>query len=380
MREPVVILGGGIGGLACAVALQKHGLACHVFEQAPRLEEVGAGLLLTPNAVAVLEALNLLAQLRPHALITPAWHILDPQGRDLQVLRPFPSGQPALSTRRSDLQRVLAGALAGESLHLDHEATSLVLQQDGVRVRFRDRADVVAPLVVVADGAASRLRRALPRARPLRDQGYVGWRALVDRAPAGWSDGRVTETWGSGRRFGIAAVGGGRTYWYASANTDLIEPYNALSRRELLAGLFHGWHAPVEELIAASDDEAVLQHPIADSGPIASWSAWGRVAMLGDAAHPLTPNLGQGAAMALEDAWTLARCLATDRPIDKALKHYRQHRRGRVAVVWAASRLLGQVIQVTEPWQEALRAAVLRATPDRLASATLRRLFRFATD
>ncbi|MBK7782284.1 MAG: FAD-dependent monooxygenase [Ardenticatenia bacterium] len=177
MREPVVILGGGIGGLACAVALQKHGLACHVFEQAPRLEEIGAGLLLTPNAVAVLEALNLLAQLRPHALITPAWHILDPQGRDLQVLRPFPSGQPALSTRRSDLQRVLAGALAGESLHLDHEATSLVLQQDGVRVRFRDRADVVAPLVVVADGAASRL------GEPCPGRGLCGTRATLAGVP-----------------------------------------------------------------------------------------------------------------------------------------------------------------------------------------------------
>ncbi|MBK8541821.1 MAG: hypothetical protein IPL60_17745 [Ardenticatenia bacterium] len=225
--------------------MQKHGLDCHVFEQAPRLE-VGAGLLLTPQCGGCVGGPESARSTAAHALITPAWHILDPQGRDLQVLRPFrPVG------RRSAPGAATCNGCSPEPLRpIRCISTTRRRRWFCSRTAF-GFGSAIGPTSWLRWSWWRTARRRncepCPRARPLRDQGYVGWRALSTGRPLAGPDGRVTETWGSGRRFGIAAVGGGRTYWYASADTDLIEPYSALSRRELLAACFtdgmHPWRA-----------------------------------------------------------------------------------------------------------------------------------------
>lgn len=377
-QPSIAVVGGGIAGLAFAVALGRRGLACRVYERAPALVEIGAGLLLSPNAVAVLDALGLRGALRARAVVTPEWRILDDAGRTLQRLRPFAADRQAISITRSALQHALAAAVAEGSLGLGHETVEVRPGPDGVGIRFRDQRAVTADVVVAADGAASRIRQAIWPRRRLRDAGYVGWRALVDGVPDGWEDGRVTETWGNGRRFGIAAVGGGRTYWYASANNELAGYDQPGARGQSLSALFRGWHAPVADLIAAAPEAAILRHAIHDVVPAGAWHSGGRVVLIGDAAHPLTPNLGQGAAMALEDAWTLAECLAVDRPVAASLAAFERLRRLRLAVVWGASRLLGSAIQATAPGPVMLRRWLLCGTPDGLASAAIERLLRFA--
>jgi 2-polyprenyl-6-methoxyphenol hydroxylase-like FAD-dependent oxidoreductase len=245
------------------------------------------------------------------------------------------------------------------------------LDLDTARLQLSGGGEAVAERLIAADGAASAVRSSLrPESSPVY-RGYVGWRALVDFCPPGWEEGRVTESWGRGRRFGIAPVGGGRTYWYASANV----PASALPMTPSLARVrrdFADWHSPIPELLEATQDDALLLHPISDHAPFLPPHWDERVVLLGDAAHPLTPNLGQGASLALEDAWELA---CTWRSAG-GFAAYAKQRRARVNRLWSASRRLGGLIQWEHPFLCAARDLATNVFPDSVATVLMRQLLR----
>ena len=188
----------------------------------------------------------------------------------------------------------------------------------------------------------------------------------------------VTESWAAGRRFGIAPVDGLRTYWYATENVAAAGlEVSAGERKARLQRLFAGWHAPVAELIDATPAAEILLNDIGTLPPLSRWhDPTGRVALLGDAAHAMTPNLGQGAATALEDAWTLAECLGRHGGAGPAaLRSYARRRRGRTRWLAWQSGLLGRVIQLDGRVGPALRDTLLRATPDVLGTWSLAPVF-----
>lgn len=377
MSHPsILILGGGLGGLACAVALRQRGFESIVCEQAPRFDEVGAGLLLSPNAYAVVRALGLLPALEARAVATPVWEILDKRGCPLTRFDPCRGGGVALSTRRSDLQDVLRAALPADSIRTAHEGVSIEKEDGHVDVHFRNSTTLRTDLLIVADGSNSISRAQLSPTRKLNYSGYVGWRAVIRGVPAAWSPHRVTESWGRGQRFGIAPTGDGRCYWYATTNEAEGET-RPHQRQARLLKAFCDWHEPVSELIAGTLESEILRHPIRDTLPGGAWQMEGRIALLGDAAHALTPNLGQGCAMALEDAWSLADCLEHARHPATALREYENLRRWRLLAVWAASRAVGAMIQWENRALCSLRDLVLRLTPDALSNAGLRALWGF---
>jgi 2-polyprenyl-6-methoxyphenol hydroxylase-like FAD-dependent oxidoreductase len=367
---PALIVGGGIGGLATAIALRHIGVEALVIERAPVLSEIGAGLLLSPNACRVLEILGVVEELRISAIETPCWELLDQAGRSLANLNIAVAGEHSLSTRRSDLQAVLLKALPSAAIRTESEAVSARDCGSHVEVSLTDGSVLRAERVIAADGANSALRRHLWPERVLGYRGYVGWRGIVEGyVPEGWESGRVTESWGKGRRFGIGHVGGGRTYWYATANRSKAEK-NIPTSLECLRDDFASWHEPVGKLLGRMDPAGLLQHPIYDSRPHWHWRRGERIALLGDAAHPLTPNLGQGAAMALEDALALAKCWK----YPDALARYERCRRGRLFAILTASRCVGAMIQWEHPLLCGVRDFQLRWTPDALARAALRAL------
>ncbi len=369
----VIIIGGGIAGLAVAIGLRQRGVAALVLEQAPELREIGAGLLLAPNACAVLELLGALpALLDGRSVNVRRWELGNAEGKLLSALTIPRPGEKSISTRRSDLQVALREQLPSDAVQLGCAVTDAELTDHGVRLTITEGRKISASQVIVADGAHSAVRSALWPGREPRYCGYVGWRGLVDRVPAGWENERVTERWGRGRRFGIAPVGGSRTYWYASANVPEAQCRERVSIAQLQRD-FANWHDPVAEILAATPDHALLQHPISDRRPSWHWQREEKAVLLGDAAHPLTPNLGQGASMALEDAWELAAHWGQP----DAMANFERKRRLRLLRLWAVSRWFGFMIQWENPALCWLRDTQMLLQPDALATTTMRGLLRF---
>lgn len=366
----VIIVGGGIAGLAAAIGLRQRGVEAVVLEQAAELREIGAGLLLGPNACAVLERLGALAPLMDGSSVSvPRWELRDWRGKLLSSLCIAGPGATSLSTRRSDLQAALRGCLPEDAVQLGCGVTRLSPTTDGVRLDLANGQQLLAAKVIVADGAHSTARASLWPGREPTYCGYVGWRGLVDFVPSGWEEPRVCESWGQGRRFGMASVGGGRFYWYASASVPESRSRERIGLSQLKRD-FAAWHHPVAGILGAMPEENLLQHPISDRRPCGPWQLEEKVVLVGDAAHPLTPNLGQGASMALEDAWELS----VQWGRREAMARYEKRRRGRLHRLWALSHVLGRVIQLQHPALTRARDLHLKLTPDFLATWIMRAL------
>ncbi|HYE97228.1 MAG TPA: FAD-dependent monooxygenase [Rubricoccaceae bacterium] len=365
-RGPILIAGGGIGGVAAAVALRQRGFDAVVFERAPALKEVGAGINVWPNATHVLQQLGLLAR-------AEAWPIHDVAfrhrtGRVLANTRPWAGGTPSLSFHRADLLDLLVSALPAEVVHLGHTVTGFTQEADGVRLHFEDGAEATGTALIGADGLRSRVRATLHGDEPPRYAGYPSWRGVALDTFPGYDEGKASEVWGRGQRFGIFGLPGGRSFWYATDNLPEggaarePDPKAALLRR------FAGWYDPVLRLIEATPPEAILINDVYDRPPIRRWGR-GRVTLLGDAAHPTTPNMGQGGCLALEDALVLARCVEKQ-PDDlpAAFRAYERKRWARTARIVLESRGFGWMGQWAQPALAALRDGVARVWPERLVS------------
>ena len=191
--------------------------------------------------------------------------------------------------------------------------------------------------------------------------GYSGLRAVIAR-PASVT--QTSESWGKGARFGLIPLVDGRLYWFAVWNAPEGEMLTPNERRERALSIFHGWHAPIEDVIRATDPAAILHDDVRELVDLPTW-IHGRVALLGDAAHAMTPNLGQGGCAAIEDAYVLARCLADTRPVEDALDRYVRLRRPRVTSITRDSRAFGFFGQLENALARRVRDAITVATKGR---------------
>ncbi|MEV5435553.1 FAD-dependent monooxygenase [Streptomyces sp. NPDC052682] len=368
-QRAATIVGGGIGGLAAAVALHRRGWRVEVLERAARFTEIGAGISLWPNALHALQALGLARSVRALGAVERAGGVRDRRGRWLsrtdnaELARRF--GHPLLVLHRADLLRALAEALPAGSLRPGSEVSGV--RHEGGRPVVEHRGGVSRPdLVVGADGLRSAVRRALwPGAPGPRYAGYTAWRMVTE--PLAEQPGEGAVTWGRGERFGCTALPGGRMYCFATASLPAGTPSAPSEYAELLRR-FGTWPDPVPALLAAVPPDAVLRHDLYDLPPLPSF-VHGRVALLGDAAHAMTPDLGQGACQALEDAVTLAHCLDSTPDVPAALGSYDVLRRPRTQAVARRSARLGVLGQLAWPPAVLLRNTAARLTP---ARATLR--------
>ncbi len=369
-----VIIGGGIGGLAAAVALRRAGRDVVVCERAGALDPAGAGLSLWPNAVKALDRLGLGAAVRALGAPEQGGGIRNSRGG---LLAPLSTdglarrhGAPTVVVHRADLQQVLRDALPDGAVRLGASCEALAQDAAGVDARFADGSCLRAALVVGADGLRSVVRAALFAAAPPRYRGYTAWRAVTtfphDRLRPG-------ESWGCGLEFGQAALAGGHVYWFAAANMPEGAPDGPGGRKRDVLERFGAWHDPIPAIIATTDEGAILRNDIYDRPPLKRWSM-GRITLLGDAAHPMAPNLGQGACQALEDAVVLDRCLREDGDIAGALRRYERERAPRANMIARQSRLIERVAQWDNPLACYLRDATLRALPGWLLQQSLDRV------
>ena len=365
----VMVVGGGIGGLTAAIALRKAGFDVAVFERAARLEEVGAGLLLAANAVKALDKLGLSEALQGIGVPAAVGGILSWRGDvifelDVSGLRKNTVADTS-AVHRADLQGMLLRELGriGGAVRCGKALEGFEQDDASVRARFADGTDERGDLLVGADGLRSRVRAGLLGDGAPRYAGYTSWRGIAAPRHALVPVGGGFEYWGRGQRFGFAHVGGGRIYWFATKNLPEGESDGPAGPKAALLETFRGWHAPVEGLIQATEEDAILRTDVHDREPLGKRWGEGRVTLLGDAAHPMTPNLGQGACQAIEDAVVLARCLREDGPVAGALRHYEGLRAGRTAAIVRRSRRIGKIGQLQNPVLCRLRDRTLGMVP-----------------
>jgi len=370
------IVGGGIGGLAAAVALRRIGAEVTVYEQATELREAGAGLMLWPNGSRVMRDWGLLEAVAAHGGRT-SYFVL--RSRTGSVLMKVPVDQfetPAFCLRRSDLLAVLMAELVGQKIRLGHQLAAMAQLPDRVQLRFETGAVAEHDAVIGADGIHSRVRAALNDHTAPVYHGYLIWRGVVAFDGGGVDPGWNCETWGRGQRFGLLNTGHGRYTWYATANLPANHPDGNGGRREELLSRFAGWHAPIATVLDRTPEQAILKNGAFDLPPLRRWGQ-GRITLLGDAAHPCTPNLGQGACMALEDAATLARCVARTEPIAEALRRYESLRLARTRHIQQRSRLLGRIGQCHGDFWAAGRQTIAAWLPGAWLRPGLRRIYGF---
>jgi 2-polyprenyl-6-methoxyphenol hydroxylase-like FAD-dependent oxidoreductase len=337
MGNTAVVVGGGIGGLAAAIGLHRIGWDVTVLERSSMLEDAGAGISLAANGLRALDELGVGGAVRDASRGQYSGGTRTPRGgwlarMDGSALEKA-VGTPIMGIPRSTLHRLLREGLPAGSLAIGSEAATVEqVGPETVRVGYSTTA-LEADLVVAADGIGSKVRGQLFPDHPGPvHSGSTVLRAITEHAVDLRTDFELT--WGRGAEFGHIAFLDGKAEWHAvlslPAGTRFADPLTELRRR------FHTWHDPIPVLLDATRPEAVLHHDVNElRTPLPSYTV-GRIALLGDAAHAMTPNLGQGACQALEDAVTLAAALGATSTVEAALARYDAERRPRSQAVAGA--------------------------------------------
>jgi len=344
-----IIIGGGIGGLSAALALGRVGIRCDVFEQAEDLREVGAGLTVWANALQALEQLGVVQRVLPLGSKVDRFELRTSTGQTLSttlfVNLERKLGVPVcVVVHRADLLRELASGLEKGRTHCGARCVSIENNANGVLARFADGREASADLLVGADGLHSVVRSQLHNPSKPRYAGYVCWRGVAHLEVKDPPPGMSFETWGSGAPFAVHHCGPGRLFWYATRNLPEGGGDSHAGRKADVQDIFQTWHSPIPEVIEATSGVEILRNDVVDRIPLVNWGL-GRVTLLGDAAHPTTPNLGQGACQAIEDAVCLAVSLAGSRHVETALRHYEQARQPRTTAITNDSWRVGSLGQ-----------------------------------
>ena len=320
---------------------------------------------LWPNGTGVLRRLGLLQTVADHGQSGTQFLVRSQAGKTLMEIGTAEAETPTICIHRAHLLRVLADALPPESLAVDHELAEMQFVGGGEKIdlRFTNGERLLCDGVIGADGIYSRMRGRLVRPSKPVYRGYAIFRGIAD-VPENFSVGHNSESWGEGKRFGILAIGGNKICWYATANC--AEPPCAADwPKERLLQMFRDWHAPIPELIAATDPADIMVNAACDQQPARLWSQ-GPATLIGDASHALTPNLGQGACMAMEDAMALANSLSQHGNVATAFRNYEVLRFTRVRNAIWRSRWLGEVGQWENRTVVAARNAITKLLPGRM--------------
>lgn len=349
MRETlnISIIGGGIGGLATAIALLKKGFNVQVYERAQALRPIGAGLTLTPNGLNSLDAIQpgiveLLkqagSQLNTFTLKRSTGETI--ASKPTTVMQDY--GQPLLNIQWSRLQAILAAELPSNIIHLDHRCVGFEQQDSQITTHFSHQNAVQSDVLIGADGINCVVRQTLIGDGYPNFVDRVSWRAIIQFDHKLLSPNASTLiTASDGKNFLLVDAGEGYTFWSASAlSTDDFVQQRAISPKTRVLERFSAWAEPVGAIIQATPEDDIVERPICDRHPLSTWSN-DRVTLLGDAAHPVVPSLGQGANMAFEDAYELAECLAAAPTIETAFKAYETSRIPRTNEIYAHSAAQG---------------------------------------
>lgn len=380
IHDKIPIVGGGIGGLTLAIALQRKGFSVAVYEGAPAIQPLGAGLGLAANAVKAFMEIGIADAVLRAGKVLKVLRIKDHKGNvltetDSEKLTARFGVINNFTIHRADLHEVLIDQLHPKTLFLNKRCVALDQQAHATILKFADGTYTEADSVIACDGIHSVVRKTLlPESTP-RYAGYTCWRGVTDGIPAGANPDETSETWGAGARFGIVPLSNNRIYWFAclnaKANDERMQSY---TNTDLLRH-FGQFHTPIPEILKSTPRERIIWNDIIDLPPLTKF-AFGNILLLGDAAHATTPNMGQGACMAIEDAAVLARCMEETRSIPEAFVHFEKKRIARTTAIVRKSWNIGKVAQLENSFLIALRNTALKLTPSSVTENQIRFLLK----
>ena len=362
VSKRAIIIGGGIGGVTAAIALKRAGLDVTVFERAEELQEVGSGLPLWTNALRALHKIGLSDELEKLGVQVTSLTVSTWSGdtmadaRNDKYLKRL--GTITIVVHRAELLALLLKTLGADRVQLGTTCVGFTQDASGVCARFADGQEVQGDVLIGADGIHSVIRTQLSG---LIKPGYVGytcWRGLAHITRTGLE----TWAWGKGCQFGIIPMSQERVYWFVQKYAPEGEKDKPGGRKNEVLELFHDWHDPIPAVIEATAETDILRNDIYELKHLRQWSH-GRVTLLGDAAHAMTPNLGQGACQAIEDAIELGECLKDKTDIIAALKLYEKRRVTRANRIALVAHLIGQVVQWENPILSGARNTIFRSMP-----------------
>lgn len=375
----ILIIGAGIGGLCTAVALQKQGFPVQVFEKAPQLKGLGAGLILATNAMKALAAIGIADEIQAEGFELGGFSILSEEGKILNagvaashVKKRY--GYASYAIHRADLQKAFLNLLKPGTVQTGKSCKRVSQTEEGVVAEFDDGSTAEGICLIAADGIHSRIRQQQLPGVALRYSGYTCWRATVDAGDTGFGGNVGSETWGKKGRFGIVPLSNNRIYWFATHNAPENDEKMAEWKVKDLQENFSGYHEHIRTLLEKTRDEDLIWNDIHDFKPLETY-AFGRVLLLGDAAHATTPNMGQGACMAIEDAAVLMSCLKTEESYVAAFEEFELRRRERNRWVVNTSYRIGAMGQWGNSFLSGFRNRFMRMTPGKTTERQLAKLF-----
>jgi len=355
-----LIVGGGIGGMAAAVALGRAGVLATVFETRddPKATQVGGGFHIWANGVRAARELGLEARIQEIGVRIETTGFYGRRGQKLAL---WPVGDVSRAVdaadygvSRGDLQRVLHEAVDPGSVASSAELTGFAEDEDGITATFADGRQERGDLLVGADGLRSTVRSSLLADGPPDYAGYTQWQTVTDTGADLLPAGTERVTFGGARRSVMHHVGGGRLFWAVVIYGPEADAGRPPGRKQMLLDRFDGWPGTVCDAIQGTPEAAITGLAVFDRPTVKRWGR-GRVTLLGDAAHPMTTNTSQGGNQALEDAVVLGHCLRDERDVPKALRRYEELRIARTSPLVRDSHRVANMNRWSDPVRLAFR-------------------------
>lgn len=373
-EEPVIIIGGGVGGTSAALALRRAGLDAVVYEaRSRRGTRYGGCYVLWYAGRRSLERLGLGEQATAAGHRVDRFEMCDDRGRlfyrvDMEA-RGVPTARRPLAIRRTDMVDLMHTQLESSALQLNSTLREFRAERAGVTAVFTDGREVSGPVLVGADGLQSRVRAHLHGLAPARHPGYAHWSGIAE-SDCGTPVHTFRVMHGNAARFAFFQLGDGRVCWWCTRRAPAGSEADHLGQIRALELAYREWHPVAAALLAATDPQTLHRRDTVDRPPLRTWGR-GRITLLGDAAHAMTFDLGQGAGTSLTDGIALAHHLVRARAPIAGLRDYERARRGVTTPLAFASRQIGDAAAWDEPFGPRLNHLILRTIGARITPTLL---------
>jgi len=354
----ISIIGAGIGGLTLGNILKKQGLDFTIYESAPEIKPVGAGIMMAVNAMQIYEKLGLKEKVENAGNKIHGIFITDEKLKTISTTnvlaleKKFNSCNVAI--HRADLQNILASAIGYENINLNHSLEK-IQKKENYHLNFEDRNEIESKIVFGADGIHSKVRSQILEERTIRNAKQKCWRGLTHfDLPEKYLH-HALEIWGKGKRFGFVKLSENKVYWYA-----LINEKNYKQNLDLVS-VFDDFDPLVLRILEATKQKNIILNEIIDLTPIPKWYSE-NLCLIGDAAHATTPNMGQGACQSIEDAYVIGKLLEKNKNFNSVFEEFQKTRRKKVDYITNTSWKIGKISQ----WEKgnSIRNFLIRSVPE----------------